>query len=68
MTNTTTTKTINNLRQLFAAHGIPEHLVSDNGPQFTAEEFAAYMKQNNVKHIRCAPYHPSSNGLVEHFN
>ena len=70
MTSTTTTKTINNLhvRQLFAAHGIPKQLVSDNGPQLTVEEFAAYMKQNNVKHIRCAPNHPSSNGLVERFN
>ena len=26
------------------------------------------MKQNHIKHIRCAPYHPSSNCLVERFN
>ena len=26
------------------------------------------MKGNRVKHIRCAPYHPSSNGAVERFN
>ena len=26
------------------------------------------MKRNSIKHIRCAPYHPSSNGLVERFN
>ena len=26
------------------------------------------MKQSKVKHVRCAPYHPSSNGLVERFN
>ena len=25
------------------------------------------MKQNGVKHIRCAPYHPSSNGAAERF-
>ena len=26
------------------------------------------MKRNSIKYIRCAPYHPSSNGLVERFN
>ena len=26
------------------------------------------MTQNHIKHIRCAPYHPSSKGLVERFN
>ena len=33
MASTSTTKTITYLRQLFATHGIPEQLVSDNGPQ-----------------------------------
>ena len=41
--------------------------MSDNGPQFTAEEFKTFMKSNGVKHIRCAPYHPSSNGAAERF-
>ncbi len=26
-----------------------------------------FMKSNRIKHIRCAPYHPSSNGAVERF-
>ena len=38
----TTFKTI---RYLFAAHGLPEQLVSDNGPQFIIEEFAEFMKE-----------------------
>ena len=37
-------------------------LVSDNGSQFTSEEFA---KSNGIKHIRCSPYQPASNGAVE---
>ena len=32
-----------------------------------SDEFAMFLKQNGVKHIRCAPYHPSSNGLAEWF-
>ena len=65
MSTTTSSKTITVLRQLFARYGLPEQLVSDNGPQFTSEEFARFMGSNGIKHIRCAPYHPSSNGAVE---
>jgi len=50
---------------MFAAYRLPEQLVTDNGPQFTAEEFAVFLKRNGIKHIKVAPYHPSSNGAVE---
>ena len=62
---TTAAKTIEVLRQLFSAYGLPEQLVTDNGPQFTSEEFALFAKQNGIKHIRTSPYHPASNGAAE---
>ena len=68
MTKTSAAKTIATLRHLFATYGLLEEVVSDNGPQFTFEEFRQFLKSNRVKHIRCAPYHPSSNGAVECFN
>ena len=49
MQSTTAAKTIDALRQMFAMHGLPEHIVSDNGPQFTAEEFAAFLRVNGVQ-------------------
>ena len=67
MASTTAAKTIQVLRHLFGKYGLPEQLVSDNGPQFTSEEFGTFLKRNGVEHIRCAPYHPSSNGLAERF-
>ena len=67
MKSTTATATIQELRRLFSSYGLPEQLVSDNGPQFVSAEFATFLKENGVKHIRCAPYHPSSNGAVERF-
>lgn len=67
MSNTTSTATIGVLRQLFAAYGLPSQVVTDNDTQFTSEEFATFMKMNGIKHIRSAPYHPATNGLVERF-
>ena len=64
-TNTTTQRTIDELRAIFATHGIPEELVSDNGPQFRAAIFQEFMKQNGVKHILVPTYHPASNGAAE---
>eukprot|EP00731_Ephydatia_muelleri_P011873 Em0006g767a len=60
-------RTIEALRLLFASYGVPNQLVSDNGPQFVSKEFADFMAGNAVKHIRVAPYHPASNGLAERF-
>ena len=65
MKKTTADATITELRRLFSSYGLPEQVVSDNGPQFVSEEFKAFLKSNGVKHIRCSPYHTSSNGAVE---
>ena len=47
---------------MFATHGLPELLVSDNGTAFTSTEF---LRHNGVRHLTSAPYHPSFNGLAE---
>ena len=65
MTSTTSEKTIEVLQRLFARYGIPVQLVSDNGSQFTSEEFQQFLKRNGMKHITSAPYHPATNGLAE---
>ncbi|KAL5481520.1 hypothetical protein EMCRGX_G021699 [Ephydatia muelleri] len=53
------------LRNLFATHGLPEMVVSDNGSAFTSAEFQTFVKRNGIRHVRSAPYHPSSNGQAE---
>ena len=57
--------TITNLRQVFATHGLPEFIVSDDGPAFVSEQFSTFLSCNGIRHIKSALYHPSSNGLTE---
>ena len=61
----TSSVTIEKMRSTFATFGIPEILVIDNGTNFTSAEFEEFLKSNEIRHIRMAPYHPASNGLVE---
>ena len=46
------------LRHIFATHGLPEVIVSDNGSQFTAAEFENFCKMNGIRHLRTPPFHP----------
>ena len=67
MKSATAASLIVELRRVFSVFGLPQQLVSDNGPQFISAEFEKFMKENGVKHVRSAPYHPSTNGLAERF-
>ena len=53
--STTSAKTFEILRSVFARNGLPEILVSNNGLQFTSEEFDQFTKTNGIKHLKSAP-------------
>lgn len=65
MTSTTADETIDESWLIFAVHGLPEELVSDNGPQFVSHEFSEFMRKKGIKHTLVPPYHPPSNGAAE---
>ena len=65
MASITTKVMIECLRNVFDQLGLPEKLVSDNGPTFVSAQFKDFLQRNGVKHITTSPYQPSSNGLVE---
>ena len=67
MGSITAERTVDELRILFGAYGLPNQIVTDTGPQFISAEFATFLKSNGIKHIRCFPYHLSSNGAAERF-
>lgn len=65
MSNITTDETISKLRETFSRWGIPNEIISDNGPQLTSQEFKKFITSNGIKHITSAPYHPATNGAAE---
>jgi len=52
-------------RALEAFPGITPRIISDNGPQFVARDFKAFVRLCGMTHVRTSPYYPQSNGKVE---
>lgn len=67
MTTTTSSNTIAALRHLFSHFGLPDHIVTDNGTQFTSNEFGTFLRLNNILHTKTSPAHPATNGLAERY-
>ena len=65
LSSTTSSNIIALLKTIFARHGIPEVLRTDNGPQYVAKEFAVFAKAYGFQHITSSPRFPQSNGQVE---
>ena len=62
----TTSATVRDfLKEQFSRNGIPDTLVSDNGPQFTSREFTDFSREWKFKHLTSSPYHARSNGKAE---
>lgn len=55
------------LEQLFAEHGMPEHIRSDNGPEFIAKELRDWLGRRGVAPLYIEPGSPWENGFGESF-
>ncbi|UYV66789.1 K02A2.6-like [Cordylochernes scorpioides] len=53
------------LKRTFSNFGIPETLVSDNGPPFFSKEFQNFTRTWNIVHVTSSPYHAQSIGMVK---
>jgi len=43
-------------------------IISDNGPQFIANDFKAFIRTCGMTHVRTSPYYPQSNGKIERWH
>ena len=53
------------LKEAFSRHGIPEIIVSDNGPQYSSELFREFSKEYRFTHTTSSPRYPQANGEAE---
>ena len=65
VSSTASRPVIQALKVTFARHGIPECVVSDNGPAFASAEFKQFAEQWEFQHITTSPHYPQSNGKAE---
>ncbi|KAG0420635.1 hypothetical protein EQH57_0068 [Dictyocoela roeselum] len=49
-------------------HGIPKKCLTDNGRQFIGGKFKTFIENNNIIHIKTAPYNPTGNSIAERIN
>jgi transposase InsO family protein len=59
---------IDQLFELIIFKGIPEHIRSDNGPEFTAKAVRGWLNRLGVKTLFIEPGSPWENGYIESFN
>jgi len=43
-------------------------LLTDNGPGYIAKVLEEYLRMQSIRHIRCSPHHPQTNGKLERFH
>ncbi|KAL6491496.1 hypothetical protein MHYP_G00018410 [Metynnis hypsauchen] len=65
LTSTTSAQVISKLKTVFARFGVPDEVVSDNGPQFSCAEFKEFARQLDFKHCTSSPHYPQGNGHAE---
>lgn len=59
---------LHRLGKLFVEKGIPNHVRSDNGPEFTALAVRGWLERLGVKTLFIEPGSPWGNGYIESFN
>ena len=61
--NTSSPTIIKYMKSIFARHGIPKTVISDN--PFDTAEFKKFQREWDFKLTTSSPYHPKSNGMAE---
>ena len=56
---------IRSLMAMFSQYGVPDSVVTDNGPCFASSEFSKFASQWNFQHVTSSPRYPQSNGKAE---
>ncbi|CAB4033532.1 PREDICTED: uncharacterized protein K02A2.6-like [Paramuricea clavata] len=67
VSSTSAAAAIPKLDKIFATHGIPDLLKTDNGPPFTSHAFKVFARELGFKHRKVTPLWPKANAEAERF-
>jgi len=56
------------VQNVYRLHGMPEHVISDRGPQFKSAFWSSFFKQLGVEPRLSTAFHPESDGQTERVN
>ena len=56
------------IHEVFYYHGLPQSIVSDQGPQFISRMWKSLLKQLGINPLISISHHPETDGQTEHFN
>ena len=63
--NCTSRAVIDATQQIFSEQGVPEKVISDNGPHYASTAYNAFSEEWGFTHITSSPHFPQSNGFAE---
>ena len=56
---------VTHLKSIFAEHGIPAQLFTDNGPQYSSKEFKDVTESYGIEHFTSSTHYPQANRSSE---
>ncbi len=65
LTKLTSKAVIQKCKEQFARFGIPNEVISDNGPNYASAEFTQFSKEYNFVHTKSSPKYPRGNSKSE---
>ena len=63
--STSANSVIRAMKRQFARHGIPDELITDNGPQFEGHEYSRFAREYGFTIVKSSPYYSLGNGKAE---
>lgn len=65
LSSTSASAVITQMKSIFGRHGIPQVVQSDNGPQYSSQEFQRFADEYGFRHTTSSPLYPKANGKAE---
>ena len=65
LSTATSSDVINHIKSIFARHGVPESILSDNGPQYATAVFTSFAKEYSLTHITSSSRYPQGNSAAK---